>query len=84
MRAEEDALLNLCVCTILKKNMQVGRHISVALKDLLILKIVYDKNLLLSICYGCFAQKLSRKLQFCYLEVLLFYRNTTTEIWQPV
>jgi hypothetical protein len=74
--------LNLCVCTILKKNMQVGRRISVALKDFLILKIVYDKNL--SFFSGCFAQKLSRKLQFCYLKVLLFYQNTTTEIWQPV
>jgi hypothetical protein len=45
--SEEDALLKLCVivCTILKKNMQVGCHISVVLKDQLILKIVYDKNL---------------------------------------
>jgi hypothetical protein len=44
--SEEDALLKLCVivCTILKKNMQVGCHISVVLKDQLILKIVYDKN----------------------------------------
>jgi hypothetical protein len=45
--SEEDALLKLCVivCTILKKNMQVGCHISVVLKDQSILKIVYDKNL---------------------------------------
>jgi hypothetical protein len=45
--SEEDALLKLCVivCTILKKNMQVGCHISVVLKDQLILEIVYDKNL---------------------------------------
>ena len=47
--SEEDTLLKLCVidivCTILKKNMQVGCHISVVLKDQLILKIVYDKNL---------------------------------------
>ena len=33
------------LCTILKKNMQVGCHISVVLKDQLILKIVYEKNL---------------------------------------
>jgi hypothetical protein len=61
--SEEDALLKLCVCTILKKNMQVSRHISVALKDQLILKIVYDvdKNISLSYFFGCFAQKLSRK-----------------------
>ena len=60
---EEDAYLKLCncVCTILKKNLQVGCHISVALKDLLILRIVYDKNLSLSYFFGCFAQKLSRK-----------------------
>jgi hypothetical protein len=45
--SEEDALLRLCVivCTILKKNMEVGCHIAVVLKDQLILKIVYDKNL---------------------------------------
>ena len=46
--SKEDALLKLCVyivCTILKKNMQVGCHISVVLKDQLILKIVYEKNL---------------------------------------
>ena len=41
--------------------MQVGSHISVALKDQLILKIFYDKNLSLSYFFGCFAQKLSRK-----------------------
>ena len=41
--SEEDALLKLCVivCTILKKNIQVGCHISVVLKDQLILKIVF-------------------------------------------
>jgi hypothetical protein len=45
--SEEDAILKLCVIvyTILKKNMQVGCHISVVLKDQLILKIVYEKNL---------------------------------------
>jgi hypothetical protein len=42
--------------------MQVGYHISVAIKDQLILKIVYDKNLSLSnFSIRCFAQKLSRK-----------------------
>jgi hypothetical protein len=76
--SEEDALLKLrvIVCTILKKNMQVGCHVSVVLKDQLILKIVYDKNLSL-ICwnfFGCFAQKLSCK----------FVYKCTTEIWQPV
>jgi hypothetical protein len=41
-------LVTICVyivCSILKKNMQVGCHISVVLKDQLILKIVYEKNL---------------------------------------
>ena len=58
--------------TILKKNMQVGCHISVALKDQSIFKIVYDKNLSLSYFFGCFAQKLSRKF---VIKVVLFYET---------
>ena len=49
--SEEDTLLKLCVmdivCTILKKNMQVGCHISVVLKDQLILKVL---KVLSSVC----------------------------------
>ena len=57
--SEEDALLKLCVivCTILKKNMQVGCHISVVLKDQLILKIVYDKNLRPTCCLFMFRRR---------------------------
>jgi hypothetical protein len=86
--SEEDTLLKLCVidivCTILKKNMQVGCHISVVLKDQLILKIVYDKNLswiCLFVFFRLFSQKLSRKFVYkCAYESLVISRNTTTEI----
>ena len=82
--SEEDALLKLCVivCTILKKNMQVGCHISVVLKDQLILKIVYDKNFLEFVVFSrLFCSKIILK---CSYESLAISRNTTTEIWQPV
>ena len=62
--------------------MQVGCHISVALKGQLILKIVYDKEPFFVVFLGCFAQKLSRK--FVINISLVILRNTTTEIWQPV
>jgi hypothetical protein len=78
--SEEDALLKLCVivCTILKKNMQVGCHISVVLKDQLILKIVYDKNL--SLIYRIFSAVLLKKYLASlfisvYMKVWLFHET---------
>ena len=69
--------------------MQVGCHISVVglLKDQLILKIVYEKNLSLicRIFSAVYAQNFSRKFVYkCLYESLAISRNTTTEIWQPV
>ena len=79
--SEEDALLKLCVyivCTILKKNMQVGCHISVVLKDQLILKIVYEKNLSL-ICRIFPAVLLKNYLAslfiIVYMKVWLFHET---------
>ena len=70
--SEEDALLKLCVivCTILKKNMQVGCHISVVLKDQLILKIVYGKNLSL-ICRIFSAVLLKNYLASLFISVYM-------------
>ena len=71
--SEEDALLKLCVyivCTILKKNMQVGCHISVVLKDQLILKIVYEKNLSL-ICPIFSAVLLKNYLASLFISVYM-------------
>jgi hypothetical protein len=53
--------------------MQVGCHISVALTDQLILKIVYDKNLSLSYFSAVFCSKIIS--QVCYINVLLFYET---------
>jgi hypothetical protein len=74
--SEEDALLKLCVivCTILKKNMQVGCHISIALKDQLILKIVYDKNLSL-ICRIFLAVLITNYLVSLFISVYM-------KVWQ--
>jgi hypothetical protein len=53
--------------------MQVGCHISVALKDQLILKIVYDKEPFFVVFFGSFASKIIS--QVCLYKVWLFYET---------
>jgi hypothetical protein len=60
--------------------MQVGYHISVALKDQLILKLVYDKNLSLSYFSAVLLKNFLASLLY---KGLATSRNTAIEIWQP-
>jgi hypothetical protein len=79
--SEEDAFLKLCVivCIILKKNMQVVVIFrSYLIKDQLILKIVYDKNLSL-ICRifsdVLFKNYLASLFISVYMKVWLFHET---------